>query len=64
MEEVIDISTNLEKCNNGHFAIFVKCQREYASEFLIGGWGVSPSGKSFRVVLCMRACVRSRGLVA
>ena len=30
----------------------------------IGGWWGSPTGKSFRVVPCVRACVRAHGLVA
>ncbi len=25
----------------------------------MGGWGVSPTGKPFRVVPCVRACVRA-----
>ena len=29
----------------------------------IGGWGVSPTGKSFRFVSCVRACVRAVLLV-
>ena len=30
---------------------------------IIGGWGVNPTGKSFRVMPGVRACVRARGLV-
>ena len=46
-----------------HIIIHIKLnniiKRKTGKRIYIGGWGVSPTGKSFRFVSCVRACVRA-----
>ena len=58
------------KTKNCHaFALHDSCSSttpllgSYRKYWKIGGWGVSPTGKSFRVVPCVRACALAGCLV-